>query len=260
MKKVVQFENVFVSFDDKIVLENINFEITERDIVIIVGPNGSGKTTLLKVITGQIKPDKGTAKVFGEDCCKKQELIGYVPQHHTFDYDFPVSVLDVVLMGRYKKIGLFRKPDNKDIKIAEDSLEKVGMLDYKDQQIGKLSGGQQQRVFIARALSGNPSLLLLDEATTGVDAATKDKFFQLIRNLKTELTLTVILVSHELEVIPALADKVICLNKKLFYHGKAEKVFHGDSFKKMYGCELELFMHGKVPHRVVENHKSEKNK
>ena len=254
MKKIVELKNIYVSYNGKTVLENINFEAKEGDIVIMIGPNGGGKTTLLKVITGQLKPDRGTVKVFGETDFVKRELIGYVPQYQHLDFDFPVSVFDVVLMGRYGKLGIFKRPGKTDRDMALKSLELVGLTEYKNSQIGQLSGGQRQRVFIARALANDPKLLILDEPTTGIDAASKDNFFQLIKDLRANLNLTVILVSHEVEAIPKIANEIVCLNKMLFYHGKPEKVFSDGLFKEMYGCELEFFLHGDVPHRVVHKH------
>lgn len=260
MNKIVELKDIYVSIEGKIILENINLEVNKGDTVIIIGPNGGGKTTLLKVITGQIKPDKGMIKLFGEKNFEKRELIGYVPQHIHLDFEFPVSVYDVVLMGRYGKIGFFKKTGKTDKETVLNCIDLVGLSEYQDYQIGKLSGGQQQRVFIARALANNPGLLILDEPTTGIDAKSKDNFYRLISKLQSDLSLTVILVSHEIEVIPKIADKIVCLNRMLFFHGKPEKVFSEGLFKQMYGCELEFFLHGKVPHRVVHTHKNRDDK
>jgi zinc transport system ATP-binding protein len=160
---VVELENVYFAYNNVPVLEDINITIKQNDFLSIIGPNGGGKTTILRIILGLFEPDKGKVYVFGTPPKKARKHIGYLPQHITFDFDFPISVGEVVLMGRLGKRGIGRKYTETDISICMAALQKVGMQQYKNNEIGKLSQGQRQRVFIARALSTEPKLLLLDE-------------------------------------------------------------------------------------------------
>lgn len=251
---IVELKNVWVYFDQKLILEDISLQIEKGHFVGIIGPNGAGKTTLLRVITQQIAPTKGSLRLFGQDAFTARHLIGYVPQVKRVDWSFPVSVLDVVLMGRYGQLGLFRRPQKIDRDRAWRSLERVQMDAQAHQQISQLSGGQQQRVFIARALCSDPQLLILDEPTSGIDHNSRDNFYRLIRSLKEGLDLTIILVSHEIEVIPKIVNEIICLNRTVHIHDKPESVLESDHFQKMYGSESEIVIHGKVPHRMIEPH------
>lgn len=255
---VVKIEKVWVYYRDTLVLKNVSLNIEAGEFLGLIGPNGGGKTTLLKVILGLVKSDEGRVEVFGaspEKLGRKRHLIGYLPQRSLIDWEFPTSVTDVVMMGRYGQIGVLRQPTPEDKEIVLQALERVGMADLAHHQIGELSGGQQQRVFIARALATEPKLLLLDEPVAGVDAVTQDKFYQFLRELKDELGLTIVIVSHDLAVISAYVEKVACLNQSLYLHAPPAEVFASGSLDKVYGCEVELLAHGRIPHRVVEEHK-----
>ena len=179
---LVRLENVWVHYDTVSVLEDINLSIMRDDFMGIIGPNGGGKTTLLKVILGLVKPSKGKVTVLGGGPEENRKFIGYVPQYSHFDRDFPISVQEVVLMGRSGQVGLMKRFSREDKILALQALETVDMLEFKDRQIGKLSGGQQQRVFIARALVSEPKLLLLDEPTASVDMPMQTEFYELLQS------------------------------------------------------------------------------
>ena len=181
-------------------------------------------------------------------------MIGYVPQHPLVDLDFPVSAFDVTMMGRYPKIGLIRRGSRTDREKALKILEQVGMRELWNRPIGHLSGGQQQRVFIARALCSEPRILLLDEPLTGIDTGAQEAFYRLLKDLRKTLNLTVIMASHDIGVIPHHTDEVACVNREMHIHGKPTEVLTVDGLRKVYGCEVELLVHGKIPHRMVEEH------
>ncbi len=247
-KEIVCLKNVYVYFNKLPVLENINLSIKENDFLAIIGPNGGGKTTLLKVILGLIKPDKGEVKIFGKNPKEGRKLIGYLPQYTIFDPGFPASVFDVALMGRYK--GMFKGYSKKDKEEALDALKTMGMLEFKDRQIGKLSGGQLQRVFIARAIARKPKLLLLDEPTASIDPEMQKSFYELLSKLKEKMAIC--LVTHDIGVVSVYVEEIACLNRRLFYHGPKEAGLK--KLEDVYQCPIELIAHG-VPHRVLRKHK-----
>ncbi|MEM3506058.1 MAG: ABC transporter ATP-binding protein [Candidatus Bathyarchaeia archaeon] len=229
------------------ILENISLSIEQNDFLAIIGPNGGGKTTLLKVILGLINPNKGDVKVFGEEPQKARKLIGYVPQYTFFDRDFPISVFDVILMGRYG--GVFKNYSKEDKEATFNALKTVDMLEFKDRQIGKLSGGQLQRVFVARAIVREPKLLLLDEPMSSIDPGMQKSFYELLLKLKEKMA--IVLVTHDISVISAYVEKIACLNRKLFYHGSIEAGLK--KLEEVYQCPIELIAHG-IPHRVLGRH------
>ncbi|MBE0523423.1 MAG: ABC transporter ATP-binding protein [Methanosarcinales archaeon] len=246
---VILLKDVWVHYDSIKVLEGVNLTLRQHDFLGIIGPNGGGKSTLLKVILGLIKPSRGTIRVLGDTPQNSRKYIGYVPQYSLFDPDFPISVWDVVLMGRLGQAGLFKKYSKDDKKMALDALTMVDMLEYKDRQIGNLSGGQRQRVFIARALAANPKLLLLDEPAAGIDTLVQTEFYELLEKLKTKMT--IIMVSHDISAVSVYVDKIACLNHKLFYHDSKELT--AEDLEAAYQCPVELIAHG-VPHRVLKHH------
>ena len=255
---VVKLEEVWVSYDGTLALKNVNLEIEQGEFLGLIGPNGSGKTTLIKVILGLVTPDRGKIEVFGQSPDKlgpERPLIGYVPQKSQNDWNFPVSVLDVVLMGRYGRIGLFKRPSREDRAIARQALEDVQMQDFARRQLGQLSGGQQQRVMIARALASQPRLLLFDEPASGVDIHGEEQFYSLLQALKKERELTIVVVTHDIAVVSSYVEKLACLNQTLYSHATPSEVLTAGDLQKVYGCEVELLAHGRVPHRVVEEHK-----
>ena len=249
-KEVVKLEGVWVQYNGVPILEGINLAIEQDDFLGIIGPNGGGKTTLLKVILGLISPSRGKVSVLGKPPEKSRSKIGYVPQHNLFDRDFPINVWDVVLMGRYGKSGLFRRYSSEDRRATQDALQTVGMLDYKDRQMGKLSGGELQRIFIARALVAEPRLLLLDEPTASVDPAMQTDFYELLEKLKKQMA--IVLVSHDISAVSIYVDKLACLNRQLHYHGSKE--ITPEILEATYKCPVQMIAHGLVPHRVLKEH------
>ncbi|MCX6004827.1 MAG: metal ABC transporter ATP-binding protein [Chloroflexi bacterium] len=247
---VVRLEHVWVSYNGTSALEDINLRVAEHDFLGIIGPNGGGKSTLLKVILGLIQPDKGMVTVLGNPPVKSRCSVGYVPQTSHFSLDFPVSVWDVVLMGRYGRTGLLKRYGRPDKDAAQKALMRVGMLDHAGAQIGDLSGGQQQRAFIARALVGEPRLLLLDEPTASVDSAMQTEFYELLANLKKEMS--IIMVSHDIGAVSVFVDKIACLNVQLYYHGSKE--ITPEILEATYKCPVQLIAHGDIPHRVLREH------
>ena len=246
-EEIVSLKNVEVYFNSTPVLESISLSIKQNDFLAIIGPNGGGKTTLLKVILGLIKPNKGEVKVFGRNPKEGRKLIGYLPQYTFFDLNFPVSVFDVVLMGRYG--GIFRNYSKEDKNTALNALKTVDMLEVKDRQIGKLSGGQLQRVFVARAIARQPKLLLLDEPMTSIDPEMQKSFYELLLKLKKKMA--IVLVTHDIGVISTYVEEIACLNRRLFYHGPKEAGLK--KLEEVYQCPIELIAHG-VPHRVLGRH------
>ena len=246
-KEIVSLRDVEVYFDNTLVLENVSLSIKQNNFLAIIGPNGGGKTTLLKVILGLIKPNKGEVKVFGRNPREGRKLIGYLPQYTFFDPNFPMSVFDVVLMGRYR--GIFRNYSKEDKNAALNALKTVDMLEFKDRQIGKLSGGQLQRVFVARAIARQPKLLLLDEPMTSIDPEMQKSFYELLLKLKKKMA--IVLVTHDISVVSAYVEKIACLNRRLFYHGLKEARLK--NLEEVYQCPIELIAHG-VPHRVLRRY------
>lgn len=252
----IEIKGLSVTLDHTVVLDGIDLTVVKGTFMGLIGPNGGGKTTLLRCILGLVKPDRGTVTVLGQPASRlsRRGAIGYVPQDPIADLDFPVSVFDVVLMGRYPRIGPFRQARSSDVAVVTDALEHVGMLGLKARPIGHLSGGQQQRVFLARALATEPEILLLDEPFAGVDARAQTEFYRLLAALRGDLGLTIVLVSHDIGVIPYHTEEIACVNQTIHLHGKPKEVLTSDSLRDAYGCEVELLVHGKIPHRVVGEH------
>ena len=248
--EVARLEDVWVYYNDDPVLEGVSLSLIGNDFLGIIGPNGGGKTTLLRVILGLVTPDRGRVLVLGRPPGKTRKEIGYVPQHNLFDRDFPVSVWEVVLMGRYGRAGLLGRYSNEDRKAAEEALRMVGMLDFRKRQIGKLSGGELQRVFIARALAAEPRILLLDEPTASVDPTMQAEFYELLARLKEKMT--IVLVSHDISAVSIYVDKIACLNRRLFYHGSKE--IGPEVLESTYKCPVQMIAHGTIPHRVLKEH------
>ncbi len=251
-KVIVELQNVFFSYGGVPALEDANLIVKQRDFLGVIGPNGGGKTTLLKLILGLIKPDSGTIRVFGKSPKEGRRSIGYMPQMFNFDFDFPISVMEVVLMGRLEKRGLGRGFTKADTEICLESLKKVGMEEFKNRQIGKLSGGQRQRVFIARALAIEPKLLLLDEPVSSIDQEWQHSFYELLNRLNEEIA--IVLVTHDVGVISTYIDEIACVNGKVHYHGSTKDGI--GKISEMYHCPVELIVHAvphsSIPHRLLE--------
>jgi len=249
-KPVIQLNNVWFSYNDHPVLTNVNLEIAQGDFLAILGPNGGGKTTLVKLILGLLKPDRGTILVFGNPPSHVAKKLGYVPQDTHINRGFPISVIDVTLMGRLGYSGRRWRYSPEDHKIAREALEKVGMLEYRNHPIDHLSGGERQRIFIARALVSQPELLFLDEPTSSVDQEWQTNLYQLLKKLND--TITIVVVSHDISILSSYVKSVACVNRNLYYHDAAEITV--ESLDKVYHCPVELIAHG-LPHRVLKTHK-----
>ncbi|HVZ67247.1 MAG TPA: metal ABC transporter ATP-binding protein [Patescibacteria group bacterium] len=234
---IIELSNVSFAYGKEEVVKDVSIQIHKGDYVGIIGPNGGGKSTLLKLMLGLLKPTKGEIKLFGEDVknFKKWYDIGYVPQKTYVEMNFPISVEEVVAMGRYGERGLLRFPTKEDKEKVKIALRQVDMLDYKNRQISDLSGGQQQRVFIARALATEPKAIFLDEPTVGVDVKTQKQFYSLLRKLNTELDLTLVLVSHELDVVAHEATEIGYINRTMDYYGEPNEFLKGRYFHELIG-------------------------
>jgi zinc transport system ATP-binding protein len=241
---LVDLHDVWVAYDGKWVLKSVYLNCYAGEIFGIVGPNGGGKTTLLNVILGLVHPQKGSVQLFGTQPNKQSRLeVGYLPQISHADRSFPVTVLDVVLMGLYSRIGLFHRPDHNSKKIAMDLLSQINMADHAKRPFAVLSGGQQQRVNIARAMASKPKLLVLDEPATGVDSVAQEDFYELLAKFRNEQGISVIMVSHDIGVITSHADRVACLNVELHYHDEPDSCFSPDITKKVFGKDLKVIVH-----------------
>lgn len=236
---VLEIHDLTVSYDRKPVLWNVDLTLPYGKLIAIVGPNGAGKSTLIKSVMGLTPNSSGYVKLFDKNLKEIRDKISYVPQRESVDWDFPASVLDVVLMGRYGKLGLFKRPRKADKDIALDSLRKVGMEAYTKRQISQLSGGQQQRVFLARALAQQADLYFMDEPFAGVDAATEKAIITILREMSSRGN-TVIVVHHDLQSVTQYFDWVILLNMRLVASGPTDDVFTQELLQETYGGKLTL--------------------
>lgn len=254
---IIEIKDLSYRYEKDKVLENINIFVPKGAFLAIVGPNGSGKSTLLKLILGLLKPQKGEIRLFDEDInrFKNWEQIGYVSQKaNSFNTGFPASVFEVVASGLTKKIGLFHFLKKEDKQRVMEALNAVGMERFSNRNIGELSGGQQQRVFIARALVSEPSLLILDEPTVGVDVQNVNAFYQMLSDLNVNHNITLLLVTHDIGAVSEKVTHVACLNKHLYFHGEA-KEFENLRMNEMsdyYGHDVQMLKH-QHDHRGVYN-------
>lgn len=234
MNKALHVDGLTVNFDTTSVLWDIHFDIPQGKLVGIIGPNGAGKSTLLKALLGMVKPLTGKVEFFGCALKKSKKRIAYVPQRASVDWDFPLTAFELVLMGRYGKLGYFTWPRKADRERARQALELVGMSAFADRQIGELSGGQQQRLFLARALLQDADLYLMDEPFAGVDMATEKAIVALFDHLKVQGK-TLLVVHHDLTTVDAYFDWVVMLNTCLVACGPVKDVFHADAILRTYG-------------------------
>jgi zinc transport system ATP-binding protein len=244
---VIEFNDVTFSYDGVRVVENVTFTVFAHDYVSIVGPNGGGKTTLLKLILGRLRPDTGTVRVFGHRPEDIRPRIGYLPQHSHLDPRFPVTVMDVVLMGRLgltRTIGPYSREDRQ---AAQEALEELSMWDLRRKHFSALSGGQRQRVLIARALAARPKLLLLDEPTAGLDMAVEAELYDLLRSFSQSFT--VVMVSHDLGFVSQYVNKVVCVKREVAIHPTTEVT--GEAINAMYGAEMKMVRHDQLNSEVL---------
>lgn len=236
---MLEVKGLTVSYSNKIILNNINFQVEDGNIVGLIGPNGVGKSTLIKAILNLVDRDSGEVYYENKKLDKNLKKVAYLPQRSEIDFNFPLSVLDVVLMGLYPSHGLVKKFSAKDIELAEKTLKRVGMEDYARRQIGRLSGGQQQRVFMARVLIQQPEVIFLDEPLAGIDAATETVIMKILHELRDEGKL-IIVVHHNLTQASELFDQVIILKTDGYIIGKVNEVFNLDNLADAYKVDFKV--------------------
>jgi len=236
---VLEVHDLSVAYHRRPVLYGVDLAVPSGRLVGILGPNGAGKSTLIKAIMGQLPLVSGWVKAFGRPVKEQLKRIGYVPQRESVDWDFPVNVLDVVLMGRYGRLRLAQRPGANDREVALQALEKVHLLPFARRQIGNLSGGQQQRVFLARALAQESDLYLMDEPFAGVDAATESAIIEVLQELKGSGK-TVLVVHHDLSTAPQYFDMLLLLNMRLVAFGPTAEVFTPRHLQTTYGGRLNI--------------------
>jgi manganese/zinc/iron transport system ATP- binding protein len=237
---LLEFHDVTVAYGGRPVLWNVDLTITEPCLFGVVGPNGAGKSTLLKAALGLVPIAGGDIRLFGSPVDAVRGRVGYVPQRETVDWSFPVSVMDVVMMGTYARIGWLRRPGAAERAVARESLARVGMEDLGDRQIGRLSGGQQQRVFLARALAQRADIYFLDEPFAGVDARSQDHILGVLAALRNEGRLVVV-VHHDLRTVTEWFDAVALVDRRLVATGPARDVLTSENLRRTYSGAVELF-------------------
>jgi len=235
----LEVHDLTVAYHRRPVLWDVDLSLPAGNLIAIIGPNGAGKSTLLKSVMGLLPIASGWAKIHGKPFHEQRQIIGYVPQRESVDWDFPTDALDVVMMGAYGRLGWMRRPGKAERDLALHCLEQVGMASFADRQISQLSGGQQQRVFLARALAQQAQIYFMDEPFAGVDAATESAIVTLLRELK-EAGKTVIVVHHDLETVREYFDWVVLLNMRLLAAGPVETTFTRENLQKTYGGKLTV--------------------
>ncbi|HOI57934.1 MULTISPECIES: ABC transporter ATP-binding protein [unclassified Methanoculleus] len=247
---VIEVDDVWVRLRGQNILEGVSLAVYPDDVYAIIGPNGGGKTTLLRVILGLLTPSRGVIRILGGTEMEMRRYLGYVPQFRTFDFEYPITVREMVLSGRLGHITrLPRRYGEEDRARTEEALDTMQIAHLADRQIRNLSGGEQQRVIIARALVGDPKVLLLDEPTVYVDAPTEAQFYEILDGLRDRMA--IVLVTHDIGVLPARVTRVACLNRRLYTHDTNE--ITPDMLEAAYRCPVDLIAHG-IPHRVLPEH------
>jgi iron/zinc/copper transport system ATP-binding protein len=233
MNEALVVKELYVSYQGDRVVENVSFSIEKGKIVGIIGPNGAGKSTLLKAMLGLIPNDKGHVRILGINVADARKLVAYVPQRSDIDWDFPITVLDVVVIGTYPALGMMKRPKKKHRDWALECLKKVGMEDFKNRQIGELSGGQQQRVFLARALAQQAEIFFLDEPFVGIDATSEEMIVHILQELRTEGK-TILVVHHDLSKAEFYFDELLLLKRSLIQYGEVQEVLEPAVISKAY--------------------------
>ncbi len=248
MTPLVDIQNVDFAYRDQPVLRGINLQVPPHTTLGVIGPNGGGKTTLVKLLLGLLQPTRGQILLDGlspEKAVARGDIVGYLPQNAPVVEKFPLTVREVIRLGLVGKTGMFRSHRREDLTFIETLIERLGLADMASAPVGHLSGGQLQRVFIAKALAPRPKLLILDEPTTAIDRSAQQRLIEMIQQLKTDLELTIILVSHDLRAVSAIADRIACLNVTLHYHDIPEHL-PADLVYQMFACDLEAMGLGMV--------------
>jgi manganese/iron transport system ATP-binding protein/manganese/zinc/iron transport system ATP- binding protein len=236
----IEVEHLTVSFGPKPALLDVSLRIDQGLLVGVIGPNGAGKSTLVKAILGFVKPDIGTISLFGTPLEQARGRMAYVPQRGAVDWDYPVTVYEVTMMGRYGSIPWWRDPLAEDRRLVDEALEMVRMGDLRHRQIGQLSGGQQQRVFMARALAQGADILLLDEPFAGVDAATERAILDVLDRAKSTGK-TLVVVHHDLATAAEYFDSLVLIKQRIFAYGRPDLVLHSELLSEVYEGKLRIF-------------------
>jgi len=243
---VVQLQDIVVEYPNGVrALNHITLDVFHGDLMGLIGPNGAGKSTLLGVILGLVAPTSGSARLFGKSISSKSLMdVGYVPQNaQPADRQFPSTVFETVLLGRVASAGMFHRLGKRDHEKVHSVLSLLDISDLSDRKIGELSGGQMQRVFVAKAIVSDPKLLLLDEPTSGVDSKSKNEFYSTLARLNREMSLTIVLSSHDIGAITSLANRVVCINRSLFFCGETSDLTSSSILSKVYDYPVELIHH-----------------
>lgn len=237
MDKLITVRNLYVSYYGNEVIRDINFSFDSGKLIGIIGPNGAGKSTLMKAMLGLIPRDKGEIEICGKTVKEMRKRIAYVPQRSNIDWDFPITVIDTVLLGTYPKLGVFHRPKKAEKELAYECLEKVGMQEFSKKQIGELSGGQQQRVFLARALAQKAEMFFLDEPFVGIDVSSEEMIIQILKELR-DKGKTVFVVHHDLTKVEDYFNDLILMNKELIECGSVKNVLKPDLMRKAYQTQF----------------------
>ena len=254
---ILKISGVDVIYNNEVLaLKNVTFDLNKSTIAALVGMNGSGKSTLFKAIMGFAPMTKGSIKIFGLEIknALKKNLIAYVPQNEEIDWDFPILVEDVVMMGRYGFMNFLRKPKDIDLKIVDESLSRVNMVNFKKRQIGELSGGQKKRIFLARALAQKSEVILLDEPFAGIDVKSEEEIVSILSKLKDEGKI-ILIATHNLGSVPEFCDKTILLNQEVIASGRTKDVFTQSNLEKTFGGTLRQFI---LPGKDLHTDKDER--
>lgn len=245
-RNCIEVREVSMSFNGTTVLENITFSVEEGEYLGIIGPNGGGKTTLFKIILGLLRPTGGEVRIYEEPVQRftNRHLIGYVPQRAISEIYFPATVEEIVRSGRTARLGLLKWLSREDRKAVEKAMEITDVTAFRGKLIGHLSGGERQRVFIARALASEPRILILDEPDVGVDVTSQEKFYSFIEDLNAKFGITVLLISHDIDVVAHQVKSVLCLNKRLVCHGSPKKFISEEYMQELYGKKVKFILHG----------------
>ena len=249
MKRTIEFKDISFSYGQAPVLENINLCVQEEEFFALIGPNAGGKSTLLKILLGAISPDKGKVTVYGKTPGEARCRIGYVPQFPSYRRDFPITVEDVVIMGRLGVSSAFGGYSRKDCVCARQAMLALELEDIARQQVSTLSGGQMQRMLIARALASEPEILILDEPTANIDIRAEEDIFTLLNQYNEHMT--IIVVSHDIGFISSYVDRVGCLNKTLVCHETGD--ISGKTIEELYGAPVKMIDHSHVHSAVIGN-------
>jgi manganese transport system ATP-binding protein len=239
MNSALSVKSLFVSYHGNEAVKNVSFSIEPGKLVGIIGPNGAGKSTLLKALLNLIPKDNGEVQIYGKSFNELRKSVAYVPQRSNIDWDFPITVLDTVLLGTYPKLGLFKRPKKSEKEWALQCLQRVGIAEFSKRQIGELSGGQQQRVFLARALAQESEMLFLDEPFVGIDVSSEETIITILKELK-NTGKTILVVHHDLSKVSDYFDQLVLLNKELIGFGDINQVLNAEVLAKAYSGQFSF--------------------